>query len=475
MLSSCLDAHHRNPAGRWDGIRRPPPTRAESPRTKLSRGKCCPHESRKSQTYYAVQHLVFQSSPDPKVGRYDPERGLLGPGLPVSILARPEGRALLHHGFPALTITDRFQSSPDPKVGRYTRLPPACGQVDPVSILARPEGRALHAEAAHDSKAAWFQSSPDPKVGRYRSSTLSSALSCCFNPRPTRRSGATWCRQPHPGYEMTFQSSPDPKVGRYRRGHMTGEPVHEFQSSPDPKVGRYVLGEFGWGRSAAVSILARPEGRALLLPAGDGASPGSVSILARPEGRALHAGGLGGERDSLDVSILARPEGRALRGSPPNLLTISRFQSSPDPKVGRYWIYPYLRQPRDGFNPRPTRRSGATCCAGWSEKRLVVSILARPEGRALRPEGGRLTWPSPVSILARPEGRALHSRVARVVLVLEVSILARPEGRALRGRAALPQSECCFNPRPTRRSGATACMSRPENLRTSRACCANRA
>jgi hypothetical protein len=38
--------------GRWDGIRRPPPTRAESPRAKLSRRKCYPHESRKSLKYY---------------------------------------------------------------------------------------------------------------------------------------------------------------------------------------------------------------------------------------------------------------------------------------------------------------------------------------------------------------------------------------------------------------------------------------
>jgi hypothetical protein len=39
-------AHHRARAGRWRGIRRPPPTRADAPRTKLSREKCRRHPAR---------------------------------------------------------------------------------------------------------------------------------------------------------------------------------------------------------------------------------------------------------------------------------------------------------------------------------------------------------------------------------------------------------------------------------------------
>ena len=85
-----------------------------------------------------------------------------------------------------------------------------------------------------------------------------------------------------------------------------------------------------------------------------------VSILARPEGRAL----LRADNvlaDNLSVSILARPEGRAL----PLL---------------------FFEGPRSTcFNPRPPRRTGATIEAIRQDlRRSYVSILARPEGRALQ-------------------------------------------------------------------------------------------
>ena len=59
-----------------------------------------------------------------------------------------------------------------------------------------------------------------------------------------------------------------------------------FQSSPAPKGGRYpaLLGSL---QQQYVSILARPEGRALPALAQRLANHRSVSILARPEGRAL--------------------------------------------------------------------------------------------------------------------------------------------------------------------------------------------
>ena len=88
------------------------------------------------------------------------------------------------------------------------------------------------------------------------------------------------------------------------------------------------------------------------------------------------------------------------------------FQSSPGPKAGRclfrLWSLPCDMR---GFNPRPARRPGAA-----SEMdvllmpSLSVSILARPEGRALQYCVKQAWTGSPeVSILARPEGRALPS------------------------------------------------------------------
>ena len=87
--------------------------------------------------------------------------------------------------------------------------------------------------------------------------------------------------------------------------------------------------------AACVSILARPEGRALHHGVVGRPSLLDVSILARPEGRALQLE-LARARELNNVSILARPEGRALPGSASANTWPKLFQSSPAPKDGRY-------------------------------------------------------------------------------------------------------------------------------------------
>ena len=88
------------------------------------------------------------------------------------------------------------------------------------------------------------------------------------------------------------------------------------------------------------------------------------------------------------------------------------FQSSPAPEDGR--CTQARRMPRSA---------------------IVVSILARPRGRALH--GGRADierWVQRVSILARPRGRALLRPLCNLCTACHVSIvsiLARPRGRAL--------------------------------------------
>ena len=84
-----------------------------------------------------------------------------------------------------------------------------------------------------------------------------------------------------------------------------------------------------------------------------------VSILARPEGRALPTW-LNAKGWEDDVSILARPEGRALRYTSIARIRSSPFQSSPVPKDGRYRFQRLFLQDRPCFNPRPSRRTGAT-------------------------------------------------------------------------------------------------------------------
>ena len=60
----------------------------------------------------------------------------------VSILARPEGRAL-HNIQHIPPVEGAFQSSPAPKGGRYFKVSGSGTEFALVSILARPEGRAL--------------------------------------------------------------------------------------------------------------------------------------------------------------------------------------------------------------------------------------------------------------------------------------------------------------------------------------------
>ncbi len=108
-----------------------------------------------------------------------------------------------------------------------------------------------------------------------------------------------------------------------------------FQSSPVPKDGRY---------SENLSLT----------------ESDTVSILTRPEGRALPNQGDDASR-AFAVSILTRPEGRALPRSSRSAYRRQVFQSSPVPKDGRYHD--------DSARERIEQR---------------VSILTRPEGRALQ-------------------------------------------------------------------------------------------
>ena len=89
-----------------------------------------------------------------------------------------------------------------------------------------------------------FQSSPVPKDGRYGAAYgVMSGFIGGFNPRPSRRTGATGEEGPTTCTRDLFQSSPVPKDGRYRpRCRVLGP--DGFQSSPVPKDGRYLVFAF---------------------------------------------------------------------------------------------------------------------------------------------------------------------------------------------------------------------------------------
>ncbi len=108
----------------------------------------------------------------------------------------------------------------------------------------------------------------------------------CFNPHPTRRSGATPRSHRHALRVCRFNPHPTRRSGATRVNAL-GWPIEVFQSSPDPEVGCNVVPDFS----------------------------------------AIH---------------------------------LVRFQSSPDPEVGCNAMSSIIIAAIMGFNPHPTRRSGAT-------------------------------------------------------------------------------------------------------------------
>ena len=248
------------------------------------------------------------------------------------------------------------------------------------------DGRYKNGDALPDDDN-WFQSSPVPKDGRYRGVESGIVGHDRFNPRPSRRTGATQAARSLTGSVDSFNPRPSRRTGATRRALQGNALVLRFNPRPSRRTGATETGR-RTGDVDRVSILARPEGRAL------------------PRKIKQHFCG-------IDVSILARPEGRALRRPTTPLQPMAR-----------------------GFNPRPSRRTGATVLESLARDGIVVSILARPEGRALHsggvPSGTALAFQSsPV-----PKDGRYPPHIVENGIVL------------------------CFNPRPSRRTGATIPMPR---------------
>ncbi len=110
-------------------------------------------------------------------------------------------------------VKNQFQSSPDPEVGCNHSVIMAGNILAGVSILTRPGGRVQRVSRDNRLPLVGFQSSPDPEVGCNDFQHLSYLPKICFNPHPTRRSGATLPPRRAISSAMSFQSSPDPEVG----------------------------------------------------------------------------------------------------------------------------------------------------------------------------------------------------------------------------------------------------------------------
>ena len=205
-----------------------------------------PRPARRPSAADAIKqsHLLlaeFQSSPGPKAERCPAPAQPDQAGDPVSILARPEGRALPWTSAAMSPAISLFQSSPGPKAERCPHPP-----LDPprhrlVSILARPEGRALpRAATGSATRSRRFNPRPARRPSAAAPKRQHLVAVRCFNPRPARRPSAA-CSGPGRSCRCPIRFNPRPA----RRPSAASQQPSR-QPHPQP-----------------VSILARPEGRAL--------------------------------------------------------------------------------------------------------------------------------------------------------------------------------------------------------------------
>jgi hypothetical protein len=143
---------------------------------------------------------------------------------------------------------------------------------------------------------------------------------------------------------------------------------------------------------------------------------------------------------------------------------LGRFQSSPVPKDGcnrsaRRGASEFRRL--ECFNPHPSRRTGATLpVAGsrYSPTAPQVSILTRPEGR-VQLSWQRWSWPTRVSILTRPEGRVQQPLPPPPPQLTALGTMFQsspvPKDGCNIGHWRCNRARDCFNPHPSRRTGAT--------------------
>ena len=186
---------------------------------------------------------------------------------------------------------------------------------------------------------------------------------CCFNPRPTKKSGEPSppriVRSSHTGFNpRPTKKSGEPRIpGREVfhdhvsiRARQKNRANHFIDPGPEPE--------------GAVSIRARQKNRANRLVLLAGRRRLNVSIRARQKNRA-NRGSLRVEADHLTVSIRARQKNRA------NPLTglsgtcgIGRFNPRPTKKSGEPSLATGCGRNGFRFNPRPTKKSGEPAGTG---------------------------------------------------------------------------------------------------------------
>ena len=178
-----------------------------------------------------------------------------------------------------------------------------------------------------------FQSSPVPKDGCNPGNHGEVRVRNRFNPHPSRRTGATCCCWQAALRWHSFNPHPSRRTGATPGIGKRPKVGAEFQSSPVPK---------------------------------DGCNHRVIAIGELRQGFNPHP--------SRRTGATQRAKERCF--------TKTLFQSSPVPKDGCNPGRNLAGSQPERFNPHPSRRTGATFDPEVErEKRELVSILTRPEGR----------------------------------------------------------------------------------------------
>ena len=349
---------------------------------------------------------MFQSSPLSQEGRYGSSCGHQGISRRVSILA-PLARGALPAPFNVIRWRKRFNPRPSRKRGA-TKDPNRDAVIQTVSILAPLARGALLCHRVNTN-------------GRPES----------FNPRPSRKRGATAFFRQHCEAEPCFNPRPSRKRGATNSGARPRRNRSGFNPRPSRKRGATDAGVAGAGEMD-VSILA-PLARGALL----------ITIITWP----WHC--------QFQSSPLSQ-EGRYWQAAAEHIEQ-PLFQSSPLSQEGRYARRIHHRRHRlcvsilaplargalrvdlattvwraGGFNPRPSRKRGATALSEDTCEGITVSILA-PLARGALPRRRLLTRTAADGFNPRPSRK-------------RGATFPRPKNSRPRMR---------FNPRPSRKRGAT--------------------
>ena len=227
----------------------------------------------------------------------------------VSILTRPEGR--VQRAAPARTgWMTSFNPHPSRRTGA-TGKPCTDASGEFVSILTRPEGRVQHGPYLVVEYRDKFQSSPVPKDGCNWRGMLTSFALTCFNPHPSRRTGATSLRPTaFHAVQVSILTRPEGRVQPTRRP--ASNTRKRFQSSPVPKDGCNMF--CCWLLPQLLGFQSSPvpkDGCNRVTGALPGCS--TMSFNPHPSRRTGATDEAGVQRQASSVSILTRPEGRVQR------------------------------------------------------------------------------------------------------------------------------------------------------------------